>query len=108
MTTATENLTIANTIRRQIMAGDYWCLAACGAREYVALDENDERQGGLMFRVTVTPRKFHKIIVELTHSDEYLVKLIKIQRPSYTATTVEEHGCFCDNLAEVVYSMCNK
>ena len=104
----TEASTIAGTIRHQIMASDYWCLAACGAREYVALDENAERQGGLMFRVTITARKFHKVIIELTHGDEYLVKLVKIQRPSYTATTVEEHGCCCDNLAEVIYSMCNK
>ena len=106
--TMTKNLTIAQNICDQIIASNHWCLAACGAREYVALDANAERQGGLMFRVTITARKFHKIIIELTHGDEYLVKLIKIQRPSYTVITIEEHGCLCDNLAEVVYSMCNK
>lgn len=111
MTTATANeaKTIAGTIRRQIMAGDFWCLAACGARDYVALDRNDDRRGGLMFRVTITPRKFHKVIIELTHLDEYRVRLVKITRPSYAVTTVQERGgVYCDNLADIVYNMCNK
>ena len=109
MSTVTEASTIAGTIRRQIMTGDFWCLAACGARDYVALDETDERRGGLMFRVTITARKFHKVIIELTHMDEYRVKLVKIARPSYAVETVEEHdGVYCDMLADIVYSMCNK
>jgi len=110
MTTAiqNENLATAKTIRQQIMTGDFWCLAACGARDYVILDADDNRRGGLMFRVTIKPRTFHKIIIELTHMDLYLVKLVKIKR-DYSVETVEEcDGVYCDMLAEIVYHMCNK
>ncbi len=108
MTTATMTQTIAKTIREQIMAGDYWCLAACGARSYVALDENSDRRGGLSFRVTINPRLFHKIIIELTHMDEYKVTLWGGKRQVLKGGVVKEVTCFCDNLAEVVYTLCNK
>ncbi len=100
---------IANTIRQQIKAADIGCLPACGARDLMALDRNNDRRGGLQFRVTITsPATFHKIIIELTHLDEYLVKRIKIKRGSREVIVEEEAGCYCDNLAATVYGMCNK
>lgn len=99
---------IAQTIRQQIIAADKWCLAACGARDYVVLDENENRQGGLMFRVTIRPRLFHRILVELTWADEYKVTLWGERRSAVCGTEIESVECYCDNLAEVVYGLCNK
>jgi hypothetical protein len=100
---------IAKTIRDQIKAADFWCLAACGARDLIALDATDERRGGLKFRVTITsPQTKHYIIIELTHMDEYKVQRIKIKRGTYEVIVEEETTCYCDNLAEVLYRMCNK
>ncbi|MHC4296496.1 MAG: hypothetical protein ACYS7Y_04285 [Planctomycetota bacterium] len=109
MTTAVQENQrhIAQTIIAQIKAADYWCLAACGARDYIALDENEDRRGGVMFRVTINPRLFHKVIVELTHMDEYKVTLWGGKRQALKGAVVEEVECFCDNLAEVVYTLCN-
>lgn len=104
-----ERMQIANTIRRQIMAADYWCLAACGTRDFMALNANEDHRGGLQFRVTITsPRTHHKIIIELTHADEYLVKRIKIKWGSHEVIIEEETTCCYDNLAAVVYGFCNK
>jgi hypothetical protein len=104
-----ETQQIALTIRDQIKAADLWCLPACGARDMVALNRNDDRRGGLQFRVTITsPRTFHKIIIELTHMDEYKVQRIKIKRGTYEVIVEEEETCFCENLAAVVYGFCNK
>jgi len=104
-----EQRQIAGTILNQIKAADVWCLPACGARDLVALDRNDDRRGGLMFRVTITsPRTFHKIIIELTHMDEYKVQRVKIKRGTYEVIVEEEETCYCDQLAAVVYGMCNK
>lgn len=110
MTTAIQNeqRRIAETVLQQIKMGDKWCLAACGARDYVALDENEDRRGGIMFRVTTRRRVFHKIIVELTHMDEYKVTLWGGKRKAIDGAVVEETECWCENLAEVVYSLCNK
>ena len=105
----TEQQQIAEIIRRQIMEADYWCLAACGARLYAALDANEDRCGGLRFRVTITsPATHHLIIIELTHMDEYKVQRVKIKRGSHERIIEEETTCYCDNLAAVVYGMTNK
>ena len=104
-----EQRQIAQTILQQIKAADIWCLPACGARDKVALNRNDDRRGGVQFRVTITsPSTHHKIIIELTHLDEYLVKRIKIKRGTREIIVEEEAGCYCENLAATVYGMCNK
>jgi len=102
-----EQIQIAQTIRDQIRAGDKWCLAACGARDYVALDANEDRRGGIMFRVTIKPRLFHKIIIELTHMDEYMVILWGGKRLCIEGEKIESHLTCCENLAETVYELCN-
>jgi len=105
---ASQNVLIADTIRRQISGTDKWCLAACGAREYVALDNNSDRRGGIQFRVTIKPRTYHKIVIELTHMDSYRVQLFKISWKTYEATVEREAECYADELAQTVYDFCNK
>jgi hypothetical protein len=99
---------IAGTIMCQITTGDPWCLMACGARDYVVLDANDDRRGGLMFRVTIKPRLFHKIIIELTHLDEYKVILWGGKRNAIRGHFIESREAWCDTLAETVYDLCNE
>lgn len=104
-----ERIQIADTIRQQIKAADIWCLPACGARDLATLDANEERRGGLRFRVTITsPSTHHIIFIELTHMDEYRVQRVKIKRGSHERIIEEEETCYCDNLAAIVYGMCNK
>ena len=103
-----EQLQIAETIRQQIYTGDTYCLMACGGRDLVTLDANETRRGGLMFRVTINPRLHHKIIVELTHLDEYKVILWGGKRKAIEGEVIEEVECCCDNLAEIIYDLCNK
>jgi hypothetical protein len=98
---------IAETIMCQITTGDAWCLAACGARDYMTLDANEDRRGGLMFRVTINPRLFHKIIIELTHLDEYKVILWGGRRKCVEGKEIESREAWCDTLAETVYELCN-
>ena len=99
---------IAQTIIAQIKAADRWCLAACGARDYVALDATEDRIGGLSFRVTIKPNLFHKVIIELTHSDDYRVILWGGARSVLRGEELAEEFCYCENLAETVYELCNK
>ncbi len=100
---------VAETILRQIIEADKWCLPACGARDMGALDQLNGRRGGLQFRVTITsPNTFHKIIIELTHWDEYKVQRIKIKRGTHEVIVEESIICQCDSLAAVVYGFCNK
>jgi hypothetical protein len=102
-----EQAQIAQTIIQQIKAGDAWCLAACGARDNVALDANDDRRGGLMFRVTINPRLFHKIIIELTWMDEYKVILWGGRQKCVDGAEVESREAWCETLAKTVYDLCN-
>ena len=104
------SMQIASTIRQQIMAGDRWCLAACGARDYVSLtpESFDDCVGGLMFRVTISRGLFHKIIVVLTGRDDYRVTLWGGKRTAVKGSEIETVTCYCDDLADVVYSLCNK
>jgi hypothetical protein len=115
----TDHFEIARTIRGQIMAGDRWALAACGARDYMAFPAGQEwiapksqpgDLGGLKFRVTITSSRIHnQVIITLADDDTYRVALIKVKRGSYEIELIEEHtGIYCDMLADTVYHMCNK
>ncbi len=98
---------IAGTILNQTKAADFWCLGACGARDFVILDADKNRRGGIMFRVTIKPRLFHKIIIELTHMDEYKVILWGGKRKCVDGEEIESRTAWCDTLAETVYDLCN-
>jgi hypothetical protein len=97
---------IALTILRQARAGQPLNLAAVGARDYVALDANANRRGGVMFRVTIKRHLFHKIIVELTHLDEYNVILWGGARKAVDGEIIEERMAWCDTLADTIYDLC--
>lgn len=105
----TDSQRIAQTILKQIKAADFWCLAACGARDYVALDRDENRRGGIMFRVTIHPRKFHKIVITYTPMDDYNVELVLIDRKTYE-TKVEKsaESVYADQLGAIVYDFCNR
>jgi ureidoglycolate hydrolase len=60
-----------------------------------------------MFRVTIKRNLFHKVLVELTHDDEYKVTLWGGKRKAINCGTIEVVECCCENLADVVYDLCN-
>lgn len=102
----TEQKQIAETIMCQITTGDAWCFAAVGARDYMALDANEVRRGGLMFRVTIKPGQTHKIVIDLTNDDLYYVNLIRIRGTEVFHEGDEE--CDCETLAKTVYKLCHQ
>lgn len=106
--TMTDQKQIAETIMCQITSGDAWCFAAVGAQDYMALDANEDRRGGLMFRVTINPRLFHKIIIELTPLDEYKITLWGGKRRCVDGKKIESRAAWCDTLAETIYDLCNE
>jgi hypothetical protein len=103
-----EQRQIAATIIEQIKAGDKWCLAACGARDFVSLDAGEFRRGGVMFRVTINPRLFHKIIIELGRFDEYRISLWGGRRKCIDGEELDSRTAWCDTLSDDVYEMCNE
>ena len=114
VTASRENQTsqaeIAKTILSQCGVEQLSCLVAVGARDYVALDANKNRKGGVMFRVTISPGRCHKIIVELTHHDEYNVILWGGKRSALNGERLESRLAWCETLGDTVYdaSLANK
>ncbi len=104
----TEQQQIAETIRRQMLTGNRLVLMTIGARQLAALDANEDRRGGLTFRVTIRRQRFHKVLVELTHLDDYKVTLWGGRRHSLNGRVLEETTCQCDNLADVVNDLCER
>ncbi|MHC4299606.1 MAG: hypothetical protein ACYS7Y_20190 [Planctomycetota bacterium] len=104
-----EQQQIAETIRRQIIAGDRLAMMAWGATKLVALDANEDRRGGLMFQVCIRRQRFHKVIIELTHLDEYRVHIWGGRRKCVDGRFLESmDGCYFDNLVEVIDGLCNR
>lgn len=103
-----EQQQIAETTRRQIITGDRLALMAWGASGMIALDANESRRGGLMFRVCIRQHRFHKIVVELTHLDEYKVTIWGGRRQVVHGRVLEETTACCDNLTEVIDDLCNR
>ena len=111
MTNATQRREVAHTILAQLRAdGPLGVLAACGARDFLALDSDSYGLGGLDFRVTITsPRTRHHVRVLLAADDTYTVLRLKVKRGSYEVEEEERHeGVYADQLAAVVYGTCNK
>ena len=100
-TTASETLEIANIIRQQIGIGT---LMAIGARDLIALDENDGQRGGLRF--TVNRTRLTRIDVRLRWNDTYTVEYVKISARTHQARVVDSRDeVYCDVLADVVYTL---
>jgi len=95
------NMDVATAIFSQIR---YTTKMACAARDFVGDDDR------LWFRVSIAPRKFHKIEVVLDPSDTYTVKLYLISNKIGSDYIVEDEreGVYADSLNEVVYRMCNR
>lgn len=103
-----EQQQIAETTRRQIIAGDPLALMSWGTSGMIALDRNKDRRGGLMFRVRIRRQRFHKIIIELTHLDEYKVICWGGRRRCVDGRVLEETTACCDNLTEVIDNLCER
>ena len=106
MSNATHNQ--ANTILAQLRAdGPLGTLAAVGARGFTS----SEREGNavLTFQITIQPRTRHYIEVELTVSDTYTVRLVRVpMRGAQRFSRIvegEREGIYADQLAATVYGL---
>lgn len=96
---------LAKEIMQQIGRNSLW---AAGARNFFALSEDEDFQGGLQFRVTITsPQHHHKIQVHLTWLDDYTVELWLIKRGEARLINAIT-GVYCDQLADTIYDLTNK
>lgn len=88
---------IARTILEQIKYGDKWALMAYGAKNFIALTESKEFQGGLQFEVNGL---HHKGIVriQLKWIDTYTITFIN--KRSEIVKEVED--VYCDMLVDVL------
>lgn len=88
---------IAQTIINQIKYLDRSALLAWGAKNYVALPESKDFQGGLTFKVNgLTFKGWVK--VELTWLDEYKVSFIN--KKAEVEKSYE--GVYCDMLVDII------
>ncbi len=88
---------IAKTIIEQIRYFDRSALMAWGAKNFIAMPESKDAQGGI--RMNVNGLTFKGIVlIELTWLDEYVVSFItksgEIQR--------KYEGVYCDNLVPII------
>lgn len=92
-----ETMSIAKTILGQIKSLDRLFLMACGANNYAALSTNENRAGGLAFKVRgIKHTGWCKI--ELTYLDTYRIYFINKKRE--IVKSVDE--CYCDQLVQIL------
>lgn len=88
---------IARTIIEQIKYADKWALMAYGSRNFVALPESKEYQGGIQFQVN----GFHFkgiVKIQLKWIDTYTITFV-----SKRGEVVKEvEDVFCDMLIEIL------
>lgn len=97
METISRTMEIAQTILKQIKYTDQSALMAWGARNFCAISESKEFQGGLEFQVNGL---IHKgwVKIGLRWVDDYTVSFINQNRE--VVKTVE--GVYCDMLIDVI------
>ena len=88
---------IAKTILEQIKYGDKWALMAYGSRNFVALKESKEFQGGLQFQVNGFKHK-GIVRVQLKWIDTYTITFINEKG----VTVKEVEDVYCDMLVDVL------
>ena len=88
---------IAKTILEQIKYGDKWALMAYGSRNFVALKESKEFQGGLQFQVNGVKHK-GIVRVQLKWIDTYTITFINEKG----VTVKEVEDVYCDMLVDVL------
>jgi hypothetical protein len=97
MDTTIKTMEIAKTILEQIKFADRYALMAWGARNFCAMSESKEFEGGLTFQVNgLTHKGWVKI--GLRWVDDYTITFINKKRE--VVKTVE--GVYCDMLIEVI------
>lgn len=88
-------MSIASTIRQQIMALDFWALGAWGAKDMVNIGN------GLRFKVNGTKMKHSFVEITLNASDLYDIRFYKIWGVKITRDE-KVTDVFVENLVEVI------
>jgi hypothetical protein len=88
---------IARTILEQIKYGDKWALMAYGAKNFIALTESKEFQGGLQFEVNGLRHK-GIVRIQLKWIDTYTITFIN--KRSEIVKEVED--VYCDMLVDIL------
>ena len=99
---------IAETIRSQIMALDWWALARWGAHKYGFIPaKKTTHRGGLHF--TTSKCKFHpqnvsgKVIITLNRLDLYDIELGYVARRTYEWVSVKKYtDIYNDQLVDIL------
>ncbi len=90
------DMTIARTIRNQIVTLDRWALGAWGAKNTLALDD------GIQFDVNGLKFK-GKVIIKLTAMDDYTITFGRMNRKTFEFDVKHEAaGVYCDQLVEIL------
>lgn len=92
-----QSVQIAKTIIQQIKACDFWFLGAVGAKNYLALPESTEFQGGVRFKVNGRKHKGY-VSIELRWADDYTITFLS--RTGAVVKTTE--GVYCDMLVDIL------
>ncbi len=93
----TQSIAIASEILNQIKCTDRWALAAYGAKNFLALPESKEFQGGVRFNVNGLTHK-GLVVVELRWVDDYTVSFLS--KKGELVHKVE--GVYCDILVDII------
>jgi hypothetical protein len=103
MTMENNSFQIAQTILNQIKYSDRSALMAWGAKDFVALPESKDFQGGVRFKVNGL--QFNNwVTVELTWLDEYQVSFINRR----AEVQKQFDGVYCDMLVSIIDWVENK
>ena len=92
-----QSIAIAKTIIQQIQYGDRWFLPAVAAKNFIALPESKEFQGGVRFNVNGLKHK-GLVKIELRWVDDYTISFL-----SRTGEVVRQvEGVYCDMLVDIL------
>jgi hypothetical protein len=92
-----QSIAIAKTIIQQIQYGDRWFLPAVAAKNFIALPESREFQGGVRFNVNGLQHK-GSVKIELRWVDDYTISFL-----NKTGDVIKKaEGVYCDMLIEVL------
>jgi hypothetical protein len=92
----TQSISIAKKILQQIKFADRSALMAWGARNFIALPENKEFQGGVRFNVNGLKHK-GLVVIELRWLDDYTVSFLNNKGLKVHAV----EGVYCDMLVDI-------
>lgn len=88
---------IAKTIIEQIKYGDKWALMAYGSKNFIALPESKEFQGGLQFQCSGTEHK-GLVRIQLKWIDTYTISFVN--KNGEVVKKVED--VYCDILVDIL------